>query len=299
MKYLVTGACGFIGHNLIKTLVVNNESFIYCVDNESGGNQKINHPRVRYFKKDISDYKSLDIIFNALRPDYVFHMAAESRVGTCEETPEKAINTNILGTLNVLRLAKKYGTKRVIYSSTSATYGRTKELPTPEHQPSDNLGIYSVTKIAGEDLCMMYYKTHGLDTVALRYFNVFGEGMPEKGQYAPVIAIFLKQRREGKDLTVVGDGNQTRDFVYVKDVVNANILSAYAPPIQVSGKIMNVGTSTSYSVLQIAKAISHKIKHIPPRPGESPNTLADSTLLRSATGWKPTVDVIDWIKDIK
>ena len=299
MKYLVTGGCGFIGSNLIKSLIMNDNTFVYCVDNESGGEQKIDHPKVRYFKEDISDYKTMDVIFNALRPDYVFHMAAESRVGTCEETPEKAINTNILGTLNVLRLAKKYGTKRVIYSSTSAKYGRTKNLPTDENEPSDNLGVYSVTKIAGEDLCMMYHRTHGLDTVALRYFNVFGEGMPEKGQYAPVIAIFLKQRREGKDLTVVGDGSQTRDFVYVKDVVNANILSAYAPSIQVSGKIMNVGTSTSYSVLQIAEAISDKIKYIPPRPGESPNTLADSTLLRSATGWKPTVDVIDWIKDTK
>lgn len=299
MKYLVTGGCGFIGSNLIKMLLVDSNCFIYCVDNESGGDVKIDHPRVRYFKEDIANEKSLDIIFNAFRPEYIFHMAAESRVGTCEETPEKAINTNILGTLNILKLSKKYDAKRVIYSSTSATYGRTKNLPTTENQPSDNLGVYSVTKIAGEDLCMMYHKTHGLDTVALRYFNVFGEGMPEKGQYAPVIAIFLKQKREGKDLTVVGTGEQTRDFVYVQDVVNANILSAFADSKNVSGEILNVGTSSSYSVIDIAKAISDKISFIPPRTGESPNTLADSTKLRSATGWKPTVDVIKWIKDNK
>jgi len=299
MKYLVTGGCGFIGSNLIKMLLVDSNCFIYCVDNESGGDVKIDHPRVRYFKEDIANEKSLDIIFNAFRPEYIFHMAAESRVGTCEETPEKAINTNILGTLNILKLSKKYDAKRVIYSSTSATYGRTKNLPTAENQPSDNLGVYSVTKIAGEDLCMMYHKTHGLDTVALRYFNVFGEGMPEKGQYAPVIAIFLKQKREGKDLTVVGTGEQTRDFVYVQDVVNANILSAFADSKKVSGEILNVGTSSSYSVIDIAKAISDKISFIPPRTGESPNTLADSTKLRSATGWKPTVDVIKWIKDNK
>jgi len=297
MKYLITGGCGFIGSNLIEKLLSNEESFIYCVDNESGGNKKFNNSKIRYFQTDISDSENLEIIFKALRPDYVFHMAAESRVGTCEETPAKAINTNVLGTLNILKLSKKYNVKRVIYSSTSATYGRTNQLPTSEHQPSDNLGVYSVTKIAGEDLCMMYYKTHGLDTVALRYFNVFGEGMPEKGQYAPVIAIFLKQKREGKNLTVVGDGNQTRDFVYVKDVVSANILSAFADSKQVSGKIMNVGTSTSYSVIQIAETISDKIKFIPPRPGESPNTLADITLLQSATGFKPTVNVIEWIKD--
>jgi UDP-glucose 4-epimerase len=143
---------------------------------------------------------------------------------------------------------------------------------------------------------MMYWKTFKTPTVALRYFNVYGNRMPSIGQYAPALAIFMKQKDAGEALTVVGDGLQTRDFVHVSDVVKANIAVANAPEVSVCGQAYNVGTGKNISILEVAKIISDKITHVPPRPGESRNTLCDYSKLNEAVGWKPRVDVATWLK---
>jgi UDP-glucose 4-epimerase len=161
---------------------------------------------------------------------------------------------------------------------------------------NDNLNPYAVTKLAAEDFCMMYWKTFKTPTVALRYFNVYGNRMPSQGQYAPALAIFMKQKSEGKSLTVVGDGLQTRDFVHVSDVVKANLAVAIAPVEDVCGEAYNVGTGKSMPILDIAKLISDNITHIPPRPGESQDTLCDYSKLNNAVGWSPQVELETWLR---
>jgi UDP-glucose 4-epimerase len=182
-----------------------------------------------------------------------------------------------------------------MYSSTSSGYG-TNQTPNVETQSDDCLNPYSVSKVNGEKLCKMYTDLFGLQTVCFRYFNVYGERQPLKGQYAPVIGIFLRQRDAGEPLTIVGDGNQRRDFTYVGDVVNANILAATKEvDNEAFGQVYNVGTGTNYSVNQISRMISDNTTNITPRPGEARISLANNQKLSSTFGWKPTMVLEDWI----
>ena len=173
------------------------------------------------------------------------------------------------------------------------------KTPNSEMQPDDCLNPYSVSKVAGEKLCKMYTDLFGLKTVIFRYFNVYGERQPLRGQYAPVIGIFLRQRAAGEKLTVVGDGEQRRDFTHVSDVVHANYLAAVTDiKDEDYGEVYNVGNGTNYSVNQVARMVTcldNRITYIPERPGEARETLAQNTLLRLIFGWRPTVDLEDWI----
>lgn len=292
MKALVTGGCGFIGSHLVDELV-NLGYEVTVIDNESSEANEIffKNDSASYHKLDIADYDSIEEHFADV--DYVFHLAAESRIGPCIENPALACKTNVMGTCNVLQASKLHGVKRVVYSSTSACYGLSQIIPMHEGLPQDNLNPYSTSKLAGEDLCNMYTKLYGLETVSLRYFNVFGERMPETGQYAPVIAIFQRQIRDGESMTIVGDGLQNRDFVYVKDVVSANITAATCEP-WFCGTAYNVGSGDNISVLDIAKLLGKPYVHIPPRAGEARNTKADITKI-SKMGWSPTVSVREWL----
>ena len=165
-----------------------------------------------------------------------------------------------------------------------------------ETQPDDCLNPYSASKIAAEKFCKMYYNLYGLETISLRYFNVFGERCPTRGQYAPVIGIFDRQKEAGESLTIVGDGSQRRDFIHVKDVAKANFLAATTPvDKKYLGEVFNVGSAKNYSVKQIADAISDNQTFIPERQGEMDVTLADITKIGEVIGWKPEIDVLDWI----
>jgi UDP-glucose 4-epimerase len=184
-----------------------------------------------------------------------------------------------------------------MYSSTSSGYGM-NQSPNVETQPDDCLNPYSVSKTNGEKLCKMYTSLYGLPTISFRYFNVYGERQPLRGQYAPVIGIFLRQRAAGEPLTIVADGNQRRDFTYVGDVVNANILAATTEvDSDAFGQLYNVGNGVNYSINQIARMIDHPTVNIPPRPGEARVSLANNQKLRKTFGWEPTVKVEDWIKE--
>lgn len=186
--------------------------------------------------------------------------------------------------------------KRVMYSSTSSAYGK-NEPPNIETQYEDCLNPYSVSKVAGEKLCKMYTELYALPTVIFRYFNVYGERQPLRGQYAPVIGIFLRQKADGEPLTIVGDGNQRRDFTYVGDICQANILAATKEvDYEAYGQVYNVGTGNNHSINQVARMISNNTTNIVPRPGETRLSLANNQKIRKTFGWEPKMKLQDWIE---
>ena len=295
---LVTGAAGFIGSNLVEHLLDQGHSVV-CVDNESANNEKFHwsheNGMVINVKVDITDYKGMKNIMSGV--DYVFHLAAESRLQSAIMNPIEAVKKNCVGTTVMLQCAREAGVKRFVYSSTSSGYGNNL-YPNVETQPDDCLNPYSASKIAGEKFCKMYTELYGLETVILRYFNVFGRRSPARGQYAPVIGIFQRQRDTGEPLTIVGDGAQRRDFVHVEDVARANYLAATMPLKGHEGEVFNVGTGSAYSIQQIADSISDNQVYIDKRSGEMETTFADITKIGDVLGWKPEIDVIDWIKNV-
>ena len=294
MKSLVTGGAGFIGSNLVDRLLELGHEVV-VIDNEYSDvhDQFYWNDKAQNYKYDIRDYENTRPLYDGV--DYVFHIAAEARIQPAILNPIEAVSINSVGTVTVLQCAREAGVKRVIYSSTSSGYGL-NQTPNIETQPDDCLNPYSVSKVNGEKLCKMYTDLFGLQTVCLRYFNVYGERQPLRGQYAPVIGIFLRQRAAGEPLTIVGDGNQRRDFTYVGDVVKANIMSAISnPEPEAFGQVYNVGTGTNYSINQIARIFDHKTVNITPRPGEARVSLANNQKLRKTFGWEPTVNLEDWI----
>jgi UDP-glucose 4-epimerase len=228
--------------------------------------------------------------------DYVFHFAAEARIQPAILNPIEAVSINVLGTCTVLQCAREAGVKRVMYSSTSSAYGF-NDTPNIETQQDDCLNPYSVSKVSGEKLCKMYTQLYGLPTITFRYFNVYGERQPLKGQYAPVIGIFLRQKKAKEPLTIIGKGNQRRDFTYVGDVVNANISAAIAEVDDSAfGQVYNIGTGKNYSINEVAKMISENIINIPPRSGETVLSLANNNKFCDTFGWKPETNLETWIK---
>ena len=297
---LVTGAAGFIGSNLVDYLLEMDHQVI-CVDNESADNEKFHwNGETINVSGDITDYKFMKNVFNKV--DYVFHLAAESRLQPAIHNPIQAVHKNCVGTTTMLQCAREAGVKRFVYSSTSSGYGN-NPYPNDETQPDDCLNPYSASKVGGEKFCKMYYNLYGLETVVLRYFNVFGQRSPTKGQYAPVIGIFRRQRDAGEPLTLVGDGSQRRDFVHVEDVARANYLASMLPLKNMAkfnghdytGEVFNVGSGKNYSIKEIADAISDNQINIPKREGEMDTTLADISKIGKVIGWQPKIDVLDWV----
>ena len=297
MRFLVTGGAGFIGSHLVDQLVEEGHRVI-CVDNESAENNDKFwwNPEAENVKMGIKCYDCLK--YQMKDVDVVFHMAAESRVQNCMNNPRMAVETNVMGICNVLQSALESNVKRVVYSSTSSAYGIENPSPNVEDMPTDCINPYASTKVAGEMLCKNYSDLFGLETVILRYFNVYGERSPVRGQYAPLIGRFLNQLRSNQPLTLVPDGSQRRDYVHVSDVVEANMVSAFKKDID-SGQIYNVGTGTSYSVQEIADMISDNQMFIGPREGEARETLADCSKIKKALSWEPKIDLKEWIGNNK
>ena len=294
-KSLVTGGCGFIGSHIVDYLAELGQEVI-VVDNRSANNDQFydNAPGVEYLKADITDYSLMSTVMEDV--DYVFHLAAESRLQPAIENPIDAVTRNCVGTTVLLQAARNACVRRFVYSSTSSGYGN-NPAPSVETQPDDCLNPYSASKVAAEKFCKMYYNLYGLETVSLRYFNVFGDRSPTRGQYAPVIGIFERQKAAGEPLTIVGDGSQKRDFVYVGDVARANYLASIMPLREHIGEVFNVGSGKNYSIQEIADLISPEQKYLPKRAGEMETTLANIDKIRSVIGWKPDVDVLEWIKN--
>ena len=294
-KAIVTGGAGFIGSHIVDRLV-NDGYKVIVIDDESAESNDIfyHNDKAQYHKISIEDYDKIEPLFKDV--DYVFHLAAESRIQPTLDRPVKACMTNIIGTCNVLEASRRNNIKRVMYSSTSSAYGLKNKIPLKETMPKDCLNPYSVTKTGGEDLCKMYSDVYNLETVTFRYFNVYGDRQPTKGQYAPVIGLFARQILEGSKMTVVGDGLQTRDYTNVLDVVEANILAAHSKN-DVSGEIFNIGCGKNYSVLDIVEMLKPGyFEYIPKRLGEARDTLSDISKSNKLLNWYPKIELVDWMK---
>jgi UDP-glucose 4-epimerase len=294
-KSLVTGGAGFIGSHIVDELIkIGHE--VVVIDNESAQNDIFYYnSKAAYHNLDICDYKSTRELYNSV--NFVFHLAAESRLQPAIDNPINAVMQNSVGTCTSLQCSKEAGVQKFIYSSTSSAYGLNEE-PNLETDTNNCLNPYSVSKVSGEELCKMYHELYGLKTIIFRYFNVFGERCPTKGQYAPVIGIFLRQLKSNQALTIVGDGMQKRDFIHVKDVANANILAALynSETDSCFGQIYNVGRGSNESIKDIAFLISDDIKYLEEREGEAKSTRASISKIKEAFGWLPQIDVKNWIK---
>jgi len=292
-KSIVTGGAGFIGSHIVDKLIEMGHEVI-VIDNESSTVHEhfYYNDKATYHKIDIADYCGIRPLFEGV--DYVFHLAAESRIQPAIDNPLLCFQTNAFGTSVILQCSRESGVKKVIYSSTSSAYGLINEPPLVETMPDDCLNPYSVAKVAGEKMCKMYTDLFGLPTVIFRYFNVYGPREPIKGPYAPVVGLFLRQKKAGEPMTIVGDGTQRRDFTHVIDVVDANI-RAMDYNGTMHGTVFNVGTGKNHSVLELARLIGDNVQFIPPRPAEAKETLANNYKIRVEFSWQPTKEIEDYI----
>ncbi|HLD34351.1 MAG TPA: NAD-dependent epimerase/dehydratase family protein, partial [Patescibacteria group bacterium] len=230
----------------------------------------------------------------------IFHTAAQPRMQYSLKEPRLTNDINITGTLNVLLAARDAGVKRVVYSASSSAYGRKDKMPLSEDMRPEPIIPYAIQKRVGEQYCEMAARFYGLETVSLRYFNVYGprQTTAVDGPYATVIGIFLEQRVQGMPMSVVPDGTQRRDFTHVTDVARANLLAMESGKVG-KGEIINIGTATNFSVLEIAEMISGSWKFIESRQGEASETLADIRKAKELLGWEPKVSFKDGISELK
>ena len=290
-KCLVTGGAGFIGSHVVGKLLHNNHEVV-VIDNESAeSNEAFNwyDDHADNHVVDIRDFDSCRPLFDGV--EYVFHLAARSRIQLAMQNPRECLETNYLGTYNMLECARQVGARRFVNSSTSSSYGLLNDPPLEETMQTDCLNHYSASKVGAETLCHMYYRLYKLRTITLRYFNVYGPRQPLKGQYAPVIGLFEEQAKRGEPLTIVGDGEQRRDYTHVYDVAQANI---NAMMTNFSGVTINIGTGTNFSVNEVASFISDNTVTIPERPGEARETLANIERANNMLDWVPKITLEDY-----
>ena len=297
MKALVTGGAGFIGSNLVDELIKQGNEVVVVDDESAESNSKFYwNEKAHNYWVNILDREKLDEVFNKHKPEYVFHLAAFARIPPSIKDPLRSCEVNFVGSCNVLQCCRNHEVKRAMYSGTSSAYGLKNKPPLTEDMERDCLNPYSVSKTAVEDLFKMYHTLYGLETVIFRYFNIYGERQPLKGQYAPVVGIFLRQKEDGETLTIVGDGTQRRDFTHVSDVVRANIMASETNNEDAIAQVFNIGTGNNYSVNEVADMIDIKQRNIPPREGEAKTTLADVSKIKNMIGWEAQVDIQDWIQ---
>jgi len=297
MKYVVVGGAGFIGSNLVNKLVEENHE-VFVVDNFSTGKEENINEKSKVFRLDISDSEnSKDLVSIMDGADSVFLFAAKARVQPSIENPMEYEKNNTIGTLNVLKSATDAKVRRVIYSASSSAYGDSKILPIKETFPINPLSPYGAQKYYGEVLSRMFAQVYDIETVSLRYFNVYGERQNIAGAYALVMGIFAHQRLNGEPMTIRGDGEQKRDFTYVGDVVNANILASSSKNVG-NGEVINIGNGDNRSINQIADMFGGPRINIDPilEPNE---TLADNSLAKKLLNWEPTQTIEDWVKKYK
>jgi len=297
MRCLETGGAGFIGSNLVDILIDDGHTVIVIDDLSTGKEVNIN-PKAIFHKVDISEsylirtgwYKTV-----MKGVDTVFHLAAKARVQPSIVNPLPYNDANVNGTLNMLMIAKNLSVKRFVYSASSSCYGDTEVVPTPETAPLDPMSPYALQKLIGEQYCRLFSKIYDLDTVCLRYFNVYGKRMAVDGAYSLVMAIFKEQVEANKPLTITNDGKQRRDFTHVSDVVEANILAAEYKG-RLDGESFNIGNGYSYSINEVADIIGGEKKYGEKRL-EPFETLAENSKAKEILGWKPMGDLEKYIKE--
>ena len=288
MKSLVTGGCGFIGSHLSEQLLKLGHEVV-ILDNLSCGRIEniasfADHESLTVIHQDIADRSSIVSLFEGV--DWVFHMAGIADIVPSIEQPDAYFHNNVLGTLNVLQCARDAGVSRFVYAASSSSYGIPDQYPTPESSPIKPQYPYALTKYMGEELVLHWSQVYDLPAVSLRLFNVYGPRSRTTGAYGAVFGVFLAQKLNNKPFTVVGDGEQTRDFTYVTDVADAFIAAAKS---DVKGEAMNVGSGHHYSVNLLVKLLGGESVNIPKRPGEPDCTFADVKKITSLLNWKPSV----------
>jgi UDP-glucose 4-epimerase len=297
MKYVVVGGAGFIGSNIVDKLVEQNHEVV-IVDNLSTGKSENVNPKAKLCVVDIMKPHNAECLVDCMKgADTVFLLAAKARVQPSIENPVEYETNNTIGTLNVLKCASDAGVRRVVYSASSSAYGNTEKLPSKESDPVNPLSPYGAQKYYGEVMCKMFSEVYGLETVSLRYFNIYGERQNVGGAYAMVIGIFVDQLLNGKPMTIRGDGEQRRDFTYVGDVVNANILASQSENVG-NGEVINIGNGDNRSINDIADMIGGDRINVEPVI-EPKATLANNSLAEELLGWKPTQNIEDWIPKYK
>ena len=293
MKYIVTGGAGFIGSNLTDALINQKHEVIVIDDISTAKKQNINHA-AQFVNADIRNLEEIKPYFNGI--DGVFHIAALPRVQLSIDKPIETNDVNVNGTLNVLIAAKDAKVKRIIYSASSSAYGNSDVLPLKEGMKPQPMSPYGLQKYIGEEYSRIFNLFYGLETVSLRYFNVYGPRMASEGAYLTVINNFLMQKARGEAMTITGDGEQTRDFTHVRDIVRANILAMNNGRVG-KGEVINIGAGNNYSVNKIAELIGGPTIHIAPRI-EPKNTLADNSKAKELLGWEPKENLEHAIKEL-
>jgi UDP-glucose 4-epimerase len=295
-KILVTGGAGFIGSHLVDALI-NKGYKVIIIDNLSLGSKENINKKAKFYKIDICSNKIYDI-FKKEKPDVVFHLAAIPRVPISIQDPVLTTKVNILGTVNIFKTSIDFNVKRIIFASSSSVYGNQKKLPLKENMIPNPISPYALQKYTGEQFAKIFTNLYKIPIVSLRYFNVYGPRMDFNFEYSLVIGKFLKQKTEGKPLTIYGDGNQTREFCYIDDVVEANISAMNSKKIK-GGEVINIGSGKSYSINYLAKLIGGKVKYLPPRSGDVLHTKADITLAKKLLNWSPKVSLEEGLEKTK
>ena len=292
-KVIVTGGAGFIGSHLVELLVKKGYKVLVIDNFETGRPDNLTKIRkkITIIKQNITNYGKIENYFrNCL---YVFHLAALADIVPSIENPEKYYNTNVTGTLNILKASKKFGIKKVLYAASASCYGVVKTFPTDEKNKIMTEYPYALTKNLGEQLMTHWSKVFKISTISLRLFNVYGLRSRTTGAYGAMFGVFLAQKINKKPLTIVGNGKQSRDFTYVTDVANAFYLASKS---NIFHDIFNVGTGKPTTVNYIAKKLGGEKIFIPKRPGEPDKSQADIKKINRRLKWKPKISLDKGIK---
>ncbi|MGI8974877.1 MAG: SDR family oxidoreductase [Gaiella sp.] len=299
-KVLVTGGAGFIGSNLVRALLERGAA-VRVLDNFATGARANLEGLARDVEVVEGDLRSYERVHTAVRGvELVYHEGALGSVPRSVQDPLTTTAVNVEGTLNVLLAARDENVRRVVYASSSSVYGDGGELPRSEDQAPNPISPYGVAKLAAERFCVSFTRVYGLETVALRYFNVFGPRQDPSSQYAAVVPLFIRSIAEGRTITIHGDGEQSKDFTYVANVVEANVLAGDAPGA--AGRVLNIATGGSETVNDVARTIGRLLGkpvdavHGPERPGDVRQSSADVSAARDVLGFAPSVGFEDGLR---
>lgn len=296
MKYLVTGGAGFIGSNLVEALVERGDDVVVLDDLSTGSRSNLEPwlDRVTLIERSVADVEACRAACEGV--DHVLHQAALGSVPRSVENPGRTHDVNATGTLTLLQAAREAGVSRFVYAASSSAYGNTAELPKHEGMVPRPLSPYAVSKLTGEHYCRAFTATYGLPTVALRYFNVFGPRQDPDSQYAAVIPLFVAAAAADEPPTIFGDGEQTRDFTFVDNVVAANLAACDAPE-QAWGEVVNIGVGGRISINQLWREISRLVgtgvepEYAPSRPGDVRDSMASLERAQRLIGYDPRVQL--------
>ena len=294
---LVTGGCGFIGSHIVERLLEEGHN-VRVIDNFSTGRlenlvQHKENPNLTIYQKDIRDQGEIEAIFKDV--DYVFHMAALADIVPSIQKPWEYYSSNVLGTYNVVECARKAGIKKLVYAASSSCYGIPEDYPTDEQAKIQPQYPYALTKRLGEETVLHWGQVYDLPVITLRLFNVYGTRSRTSGTYGAVFGVFLAQKLAGKPFTVVGTGEQTRDFTYVTDVADAFYTAACS---NIVNETFNVGSGGTYAVNRLCDLLGGEIVHIPKRPGEPDCTFADTRKIEKMLGWKAKITLEEGVQKI-